>query len=402
MFTAKRLMSVLRLFMILPLILIIFGVGFFAGASNPTILVQAQGGQPRGTEKLFVPFWDAWRQVHERYVDPLDDNKLVEGAISGMVNAVGDRNTAYMNPRQFELLNSELSGSFEGIGATIRKDQASGGIAVISTIANSPARNGGLKVGDVIMTVDGVDITRYSEQEVIMRVRGKAGTEVKLGVIRKGERKLTDVKLVRAKIVVPVVEDRIYEGNIGYVRLSEFSENAASELRKALEGMDANNLNGLILDLRDNPGGGLQTSIDIGSMFVPRGQALVLERGRAGTPLQTLRSTGRTVALDVPMVVLINGASASASELVGGALQDYKRATLIGTQSFGKGSVQVWSQLEGGGGLRVTIARFFTPFDRIVNERGLTPDILIGWDVDNSPNYDPQLAEALRFLIGES
>jgi carboxyl-terminal processing protease len=390
----------LRAISIVCVVILIFGMGFFAGVTNRSTFAQGQTGQPANTEALFAPFWEAWNLVHQRYVDPIDDQKLMEGATSGMMNALGDRHTAYMNPQLFESLNSDLSGEFEGIGATIKKDDRTGGIQVLSTIAGSPARTGGLRAGDEIFTVDGKDITPLNENDVIGLVRGPAGTPVKLGILRKDAKKLIDLTLTRAKIVIPVVESRLYEGGLGYVKLSEFSDNALPELRKALQQLDANNLKGLVFDLRDDPGGGLQTAIDVASLFIKDGP-IVIERGKPGTQDTILRATGKTLAPDVPMVVLINAGSASASERVSGALQDYHRATLVGTTSFGKGSVQIWSRLEGGGGVRITIAHFFTPLDRIIHERGLTPDFTVPWDVDANPNYDPQLAEAFWVLRGD-
>src|SRR5689334_8960475 len=166
----------LRAVSIFCIVILIFGAGFFAGITNRSTFAQGQTGQPASTETLFAPFWEAWNLVHERYVDPINDQKLLEGSISGMMNALGDRHTAYMNPQLFESLNSDLSGEFEGIGATIKKDDRTGGIQVLSTIAGSPARAGGLKAGDIIITVDGKDITPLNENDVIGLVRGPAGT----------------------------------------------------------------------------------------------------------------------------------------------------------------------------------------------------------------------------------
>ncbi|HLY28046.1 MAG TPA: S41 family peptidase [Aggregatilineales bacterium] len=378
----------------------VFAAGFVSGASHPETLAMAEDGQPSNTVQLFGPFWQSWNLIHEQYVDPIDDEKLMEGAASGMVAALGDPHTAYMQPDLFTALNSDLSGQFDGIGATIRKDPASGGIQIISTIAGSPARQGGLKDGDIIVDVDGKDITTLSETDILGRVRGPAGSKVLLGLLRKGQKKLVNVTLTRAQIVIPIVESAMYDGKIGYVKLSEFSDTAVQSLSKALKQMDANHLNGLIFDLRDNPGGGLGTAISVASMFIQRGP-IVIERGKPRTQDTVLYATGNPIAPTVPMVVLINGGSASASELVSGAFQDHGRAVLVGTQSYGKGSVQLWNKLDAGGGVRITIAHFYTPKGRIIHERGLTPDEVVPWDTDVSPIYDPQLAEALWVLRGE-
>src|SRR5579859_6676931 len=197
------------------LLVFIFAAGFVTGASHPETLAMAEDGQPSNTVQLFGPFWQSWNLVHEQYVDPIDDEKLMEGAANGMVAALGDPHTAYMSPDLFTALNSDLSGQFDGIGATIRKDPATGGIEIISTIAGSPARQGGLKNGDIIMDVDGKDITSLTETDMLSRVRGPAGSKVLLGVLRKGEKKLINMSLTRAQIVIPIVESALYDGKIG-------------------------------------------------------------------------------------------------------------------------------------------------------------------------------------------
>jgi carboxyl-terminal processing protease len=389
----------IRLISVIPVISLVFGVGFLAGsASHPAVVAQA--GQSDNRESLFEPFWEAWDAVHDRYVDPIDDTVLMQGAIAGMVAALGDRHSSYMEPQLFESLTSELSGVFEGIGATVKKDTSTGGLEVISTIKDAPARAAGLRTGDIIMTVEGKDITQLPEMQIIGKVRGPAGTTVKLGLIRKGEKDIIELTITRARIEIPTVETAMYEGKIGYIKLAEFTETASRDFARGLRALDANNLNGLVFDLRDDPGGGLQTAINIASQFVKSGP-IVIERGRDGSRDVIYRSTGRTLAPDVPLVILINRASASASELVAGALLDRGRAILVGEKSFGKGSVQQWSSLSNGGGLRITIAHFFTPTNRVINEIGLTPNIVVPWDAEANPDVDPQLRAAIQYLRGE-
>jgi len=388
----------MRVALIIPLIGMIFGFGYVLGTTNPIAL--AQGGRPAGTDQLFGPFWEAWNTVHRSYVDPMDDDTLMQGAISGMVAALGDRHSAYMKPQMFNSLTSELSGSFEGIGATVRKDTQTGGLTIVTTIAGSPARAAGIRSGDLVVMVDGKDVTQLPESDIIDKVRGPAGTSVKLGIIRKGEKQLLEILVTRARIVVPTITTALYDNKIGYIRLAEFTETATQDFTNALKELDANNLKGLILDLRSNPGGGLITSINIASQFIKSGP-IVIERFKPGQQDKVYNSTGETLAPDVPLVVLIDGGSASASELVSAALRDRGRATLVGTRSFGKGSVQQWSGLSNGGGLRVTVAHFFSPTNRTINEIGITPDVVVPWDVEANPNYDPQLAEAYMILRGE-
>jgi carboxyl-terminal processing protease len=377
----------------------IFASGMVAGSIHP-LPALAQGSPSPETDKLFAPFWEAWDIVHQKYVDPIDDDTLMQGAIGGMVSALGDVHTAYMNPQQFAELNSDLAGRFEGIGATVRKDTGTGGLKIIETIAGSPARAAGIKANDIIITVDGKDITTLSEDQIISKVRGPAGTTVALGILRAGQKKLVTIQVKRALIQVPNVTTALYQGNIGYVKLAEFTETASQEMSRALTKLKANTLNGLILDLRGNPGGGLQTAIDIASDFIKSGPIMIY-RGKPGTPDQIFQSSGKSLAPTVPMVVLIDGGSASASELVTGALHDRGRAITVGVTSFGKGSVQEWQQISNGGGLRVTIAHFYTPIGRTIHQVGLQPDYYVQWDTDASPDFDPQLNEALFILRGE-
>jgi carboxyl-terminal processing protease len=390
----------IRLIGIVPLVGLIFGVGFLAGSSHPMLTAQAQSGQPADTDKLFEPFWEAWSAVHEKYVDPIDDDALMQGAITGMVAALGDPHSAYMDQQLFESLNNELNGRLEGIGATVKKDNATGGLVIVTTIKGAPAREAGLQPGDVVVTVDGKDITSLSELQIIGKVRGPAGTQVKLGLIRKGQKNIVELTITRARIEVSNVTTALYAGNIGYIKLAEFTDTATRDFAKGLQELNANKLNGLVLDLRDDPGGFLQTAINIASQFVKSGP-LVIERGRPGSKDVIFRSTGKTLAPDVPLVILVNGGSASASELVSGALHDRGRAIIIGEKSFGKGSVQEFSTLSNGGGLRVTIAHFFTSTGRVINQIGLTPDIVVPWNVDANPDFDVQLAEAIRYLQNE-
>jgi carboxyl-terminal processing protease len=401
----KRSMKyIIRTVSLVTLIVLVFGLGFVTGAGHLPVFAQANsanGSRSSDVEKLFVPFWEAWDAVQDQYLDPPSQDLLMQGAITGMINALNDRNSAYMDPKLYESLNDEMSdGAYEGIGASIRKDPITGNFTVVSTIIGSPAQKGGLRVGDIIVSVDGKEIRPLTQTQLLGVVRGPAGTAVKLGVLRKGAETLVDVIITRARIEMPTVTFALYEGNIGYVKLADFNDLAVPELNKALTTLDANNLNGLILDLRDDPGGFLQTAIDVAHLFLPRGP-YVLERGRNNEPVRVPTPKTRTLVPDVPVVVLINGGSASASELVAGALRDRGRAILVGETSYGKGSVQAWSRLSNGGGLRLTIAHFFTPTGGVINGIGLRPDVYVPWDMVASPDNDPQLAEAIWILKGK-
>jgi carboxyl-terminal processing protease len=292
-----------------------------------------------------------------------------------------------------------MSGAYEGIGATVRQDETTGGLELVSIMDQSPAAEAGLLQGDQIVEVDGEDITPLSQNEIIARVRGPAGTVVHLGIQRPGEKRLLYYDVTRARIAIPSVVSRVLEGNIGYVRLMQFEAGSSEDLRDALTEMDANHLKGLILDVRGNPGGYLTTSIEVASAFIPEGP-IVIEHGPNRE--NTYTATGDAVAPDVPLVVLVDQGSASASELISGALQDRGRATIVGMPTFGKGSVQTWRELSNGGGVRITISRWYTPDGRSVSDHGIDPDVVIAFKPNElNPAADNQLDAALRILNGE-
>lgn len=374
----------------------IFAAGVFVGSSGS--VATAQGDSV--TKKLFEPFWEAWEDVHKLYVDidKVSDATLMQGAIAGMVNALEDRHSAYMDPTAYDEINSDLSGSYNGIGANVQKDPNSGGLRIVSTIPGSPAQQK-LKRGDIIITVDGEDITMLPESEIVGKVRGPAGTTVKFGIIREGERKLLEIEVQRARINRPIVVSDVLDGGIGYLKLNDFSANSTTEMEKALKQMKINTLNGLIFDLRDDPGGYLKQAIEIASAFIPSGTVVIQRDGK--NEIKWPATGDLLVPEKMPVVVLINEGSASASELVSGALQDYGRAIIVGTTSYGKGSVQSWIALSNGGALRITSAHFFTPDDHAVHEIGITPDVVVNWLEDwqlKMPTFDPQLQAALWIL----
>lgn len=379
----------------------VFVAGYVFGAHQPSTSVQAQSGSPAGTDELFAPFWETWTLLHDNYVDPLDDNALLEGALNGLLDSLGDPHTGYMNPETFTQINESMSGEYEGIGATVRTDEATGGLQLVTIMDGSPAQAAGLLPGDVIVEVEGADVTGLDQNEIIAQVRGPAGTSVDLGIQRQSEPEVLDVEVTRERITVASVAYEVLDGDIGYVRLSQFEFGSSQELRDALEAMDANALKGLILDVRGNPGGYLTTSIEVASAFIPEG-TVVTERGPERE--RTYDALGNASAPDVPMVVLVDAGSASASELIAGALQDNQRATIVGTKTFGKGSVQTWHTLSNGGGVRITVSRWYTPSGRSVNDVGIDPDVNVPFELEPGKVYDPatmpdpQLEAALQIL----
>lgn len=385
-------------------VLVAFSSGLVVGTTHPALLAQAQGANP-GDSVLFKPFWEAWNLLHENYVDPLDDSKLLEGVLTGLMNAPGDRFTNYFDPTFYKSTTDEMAGQFSGIGATVKKDDKTGGLLIVSTLDGSPARTAGLQPGDLIVAVDGQDITALAEDAIIGKVHGPSGTVVKLGVVRIGTNTPITIPITRQTIALPDVTTALYKDyagqyDIGYISLSEFGDHASADFAAGLKKLNAGHLKGLIFDLRSNPGGYLTAAIDIASDFMPTGTVLI-ERGRDNSE-NTYRVTGKAIAPDVPLVVLVDGGSASAAELVSGALQDNGRARLIGVRTFGKGSVQIIQPLSNGGAAHITIARWFTPKGRTIERVGLTPDVIIGYDPTAQPNSpDPQLQEAILMLRGE-
>jgi len=376
------------------LMLVVFAVGFVMGTHSP--MVGAQGNPPQETEQLFEPFWESWTLLHQSYVDPLDDNALMEGALTGMMASLGDPHSDYMPPDVFERVNEGMNGEYEGIGATVRQNETTGGLELVSIIAGSPAEKAGLRPGDQIVEVDGEDVTRLTQNEIVALVRGPAGTPVLLGILRPGEPDILDIEVIRDKIANPSVVYEVLDGDIGYLRLNQFNFSSSQEMRDALTKMDANNLKGLILDVRGNPGGYLTTSIEVASAFIPEG-VIVTERG----PDRSVdhKALENAIAPDVPMVILVDEGSASASELIAGALQDHERATVVGMKTFGKGSVQTWHTLSNGGGLRITVSRWYTPDGHSVSEVGITPDIEVPFELTEDGS-DNQLETAIAVLNG--
>ena len=360
----------------------------------PTQVFQATTDEE--LDELFQPFWESWDLLHENYVDqPLDDLALMRGAISGMLSATGDKHTSYMNPEQFEQANAEMSGEeYTGIGAWV--NTTGDYIEVVSPMKNSPAEKAGLKAKDIVITINGEDMTGIPGDLALQKILGPAGEEVTL-TIRRGE-EILEFTIVREKITVPAVEYEMLEGDIAYIALYTFNELATGQVREALKELLAQKPKGLIFDLRNNGGGFLVTAIEITSEFVSNGIVMYEEYGDGSRDSYNAQPGG--LATEIPLVILINEGTASASEITAGAIQDYGRGTLIGVTSYGKGSVQNWIPLRTeAGGVRITIARWLTPNGNQINEVGLTPDIEVLYtqeDVD--ADRDPQLDAAIQFF----
>ena len=346
-------------------------------------------------EKLFL---EAWRLLKTQFYGDLPQGKEVTyDAIRGLVERLGDQHTAFIDPKGAALFNSDMEGSFEGIGAQVELAEG-GGVRLKYLYADQPAAKAGLQAEDVVLAVDGKDITKTTLLEAISMIRGPRNSKVLLN-IRRDEEKPFDVTVVRDRIEIPVVESKtLGDGKIEYISLRDFSTLAPSRLADALNQALAKKPKGLILDLRGNPGGLLDASVRIGSYFVPKGP-IVIERKKDGSETVFERQ-GRYLLGDTPLVVLVNGGSASASEIVAGAIQDAGTGVLMGEKTYGKGSVQLPNSLSDGSQLRVTIAHWFTPKNRGIHGSGLEPDIKVELTKEDvAAKRDPQQDRAVQYLL---
>ncbi len=358
-----------------------------------------QGKTPQDLSELFQPFWQTWNLVHDQYVDqPVDDEAMMRGAIKGMLESLGDQHTSYLDPVHAERLNAQLNGDeYEGIGAWV--DVSSDYLTIISPMPGSPAEEAGLKSGDKVIAIDGEDMTGIDGELVRQQVLGPKGSTVTLTILRESQQNTFDVDIKRDSIIVPTVEGKMLDNQVAYVHLYTFGEQTDADLRKTLKDLLAQKPVGLVLDVRNNGGGYLDTAISVVSEFIDDGVVMYEEYGD-GTKT-TFEAKPGGVATQIPMVVLINEGSASASEIVAGAIQDRGRGKLVGVTSFGKGSVQtVVPLVNNEGQARVTIARWLTPDGTTIHEIGLTPDIEVQiTEEDIQANRDLQLDKAVEFLL---
>jgi carboxyl-terminal processing protease len=367
--------------------------------SSPSSGTSTQAGETKDTAELFKPFWETWDLVHKQfYKQPVDDVALMRGAIQGMLDSLEDPYTSYMDPDQFHQMDVSLGGNYEGIGAWV--DISGDYLSIISPMPGSPAEKAGLKAGDVVIAIDGEDMTGIDGEVVLSHILGPAGTKVTLTIQRVSEPEPFDVEITREKITVPSVTGRMIEGeNVAYIQLLIFGEKTAPDLQKTIKELIANKPVGLILDLRNNGGGYVTSAVDVVSQFLGPDKVVTYEELGNGER-SSEKTVGGGVALDIPLVVLVNEGSASASEITAGALQDYKRAQLVGTTTFGKGKVQNVIPLGGGeGAVRITIANWLTPNGRLIDGIGLTPDVEVQFtDADIQAGHDVQLEKAVELL----
>jgi carboxyl-terminal processing protease len=383
---------------------------FFSGWTLGQQALLTSGTPPDAAE-AFQPFWDAYYAIVERYAGgPVDQQALVQGAIRGMFDAIGDPFSKYLSPADFQSSLQDIAGQFEGIGATIGPVDAAGNttscdrlgadclLAIVEPIPGSPADKAGLLPGDVITAVDGTSLDGLTVGAARDLIRGPRDTTVRLTVVRAGGQPF-EVPIVRAVIVQPEVSARdLAGGTVGYIQLSGFSDNATRQLDAAVAAAVDSGKRKLILDLRGNPGGYITAARDVASQFLADGTIFWQEDASGALTETTAVSGGAATDPSIRLVVLVDGGTASASEIVAGALQDRDRAELVGTQTFGKGTIQQWTQLEGdNGGFRLTVAKWLTPNRTWINGVGLTPDVVVD-ATPGRPGDDPVLDRALQVL----
>jgi carboxyl-terminal processing protease len=341
---------------------------------------------------------EAWRVILNDYVakDNLDQNALSEGAIKGMIAALNDPYTAYYDAAEYTYISQRITeGGYVGIGAVMTIDN--GNLTVVSVLPDSPAEKAGLKAKDRVLEVDGNSTAGMSLDEAVLRIQGKAGTQVTLLVLHAGEENPETIVITREEITFSSVFKEILPGNIGLITVSIFSTRTGSEFISGLEEMKSKNVSGIILDLRDNPGGTLDAAVSVASQFLKDGIVLYALDNEGKKQTYDVKPEG--LATELPLAVLVNGRSASGSEVVAGALQDHGRGVLIGTKTFGKGSINHWRQLSDGSAIYITIGRWYTPNGRQIEGNGLTPDIVVErTQQDIEQGKDPQLDRAIEYI----
>jgi carboxyl-terminal processing protease len=393
----------------------IFGVALFTFALGFIVGFASQGKQSEDEYKYLRMFTDALRIIKENYVEQVSMKDLIYGALNGMTKSL-DPFSSFFTPKQYESFRQETEGEFGGVGIEIGMEK--GRPVVISPIEGTPAFRAGIKPGDVILEIDGEDTSNMSLIDVVQRIRGKVGTKVQLTIYRKGMEKPMKIELERALIKIESVRWTTL-GDVGYIKLSQFNENVSVKVEKALKELTFQKVKGIILDLRNDPGGLLSEAVNVADLFLPEGKLVVYTRSRNGETQKYFARRKPVVPDDIPVIVLINKGSASASEIVAGALQDYKRAIILGEKSFGKASVQNIIPLEDGSALKLTVAYYYTPLGRLIHNKGIVPDVQVTMDEKQEealqeairqkklegkngliliPEKDPQLSKAIELI----
>lgn len=378
----KKLKISLIVFLATVLISISFAAGCVIARSTTTQNASASTG--------LQVIDQAWNAIFQYYVDPtkLDSTNLSRAAINGIMTALDDPYSAYLDPATYQLFESNLQGNFEGIGAEVALNSDNRPM-VIAAFENSPAAKAGIKPGDVILAVNGTSTAGMNLVEVVLEIRGPAGTSVTLAILHEGATTPTDIEIVRAQINPTSVSWEMRE-NVAYIRILQFDEQTNTELNAALQSIDLKNTTGIVLDLRSNPGGLVTTVVDVASHFVKSGVVLTLVDNKGERTSEPVHPNG--VFTDLPMVVLVDQYSASGSEVLSGALQDHKRATIAGVRTFGKGSYDNNIPLQDGSNIYLTVGRWLTPNGHLIEGKGIEPDYVL------SVTGDAEVQWAVDFL----
>jgi carboxyl-terminal processing protease len=363
----------------------------FLAAAVLAVLTLSLGGtsaskaaDPSATYEQLKLFTDVLAIIQNQYVDETEPREVIYGAIRGMLKSL-DPHSAFLDPESYREMQVETSGSFGGLGIeiTIRDDQ----LTVVAPIEGTPAHRAGIQPGDRIMKIEGLATKDMSLVDAVKKMRGPKGTKVTITILREGAKELQDVTVTREIIQVQSVKSQEIEPGLGYVRIRQFQERTARDLDAAVEKFEkTGRFAGLIVDLRNNPGGLLSSAVEVSEKFLGDGKLVVYTEGRVRNQNMRFVAHARHAITDVPLVVLVNNGSASASEIVAGAVQDHARGVVLGTQTFGKGSVQTIIQLPDGSGLRLTTAKYFTPKGRSIHGKGIAPDIVV-----EPPKEDPNI-----------
>jgi len=380
---------------LIAVILTSFGSGVFVGKSQ----VKCKSCPPEDLD--FSLFWESYHALQEKFVDKskLDYQRIIDGAISGMVKSLGDPYTVFFTPEESKRFQEDVSGVFEGVGMEI--GQRKGRLTIIAPLEGTPAQKAGFRSGDVILKIGDKPTDDLTVDEAVSLIRGPKGTEVVLTVLRDEWETPKEIKVTRDVITVPTLKVEIKEDDIAYVKLYHFDAIAANEFERAMREILNGSTKKIILDLRDNPGGYLDVAQDIASWFLERGQIITIEDFGGAKENEEYKSNMNGPFRNYPIVILINQGSASASEILAGALRDNRGVKLIGEKSFGKGSVQELNDLTGGSSLKITIANWLTPKGNLISDVGLEPDIKVEMtEKDYEEGRDPQLDKAIEIIKG--
>jgi carboxyl-terminal processing protease len=380
--------------------------------TNATTFIVANGMSIALGDKIIVKTEDAATteyinkllylkdEIQASYYKDVEDQSLLDGAIKGMFEAVGDPYTAYYDADQFQAYMEQVQGSYVGIGVVVGLNEDNK-VTVVSAIDGSPGKKAGLLSGDLIVKVNGDDVTGLNLEQVVSKIKGDAGTSVVLEIEREGSAKLIEKEITREEIVLNSVDSMLLEDNIGYITITQFETNTAKEFKEHLDKLQSANIKGLILDVRDNPGGMMDTVVQIVDQLIGE-SVIVYTEDKAGK--KEIMSSEEKSKIDLPMVVLINEGSASASEIFAGALQDTGAATIVGATSFGKGIVQRMSDLNDGTGYKITVSEYFTPNGRNIHGKGIEPDVPVEmsqkarYEADFDLKDDVQLNKAIEVM----